>query len=134
MGWMAPAPGVAAPRWCCHAARAWSHHDGYYDRRPRPGRVQPGFPTRARQSRPADALTTTSANRRPAGAPSPRHRGAIAQLGERLNGIQEVGGSIPPGSTHSLKTAAFSGLRKALGISLYTGDVTGSEGWHDRSH
>jgi hypothetical protein len=25
--------------------------------------------------------------------------GAIAQLGERLNGIQEVGGSIPPGST-----------------------------------
>ncbi len=24
---------------------------------------------------------------------------AIAQLGERLNGIQEVGGSIPPGST-----------------------------------
>ncbi len=27
------------------------------------------------------------------------HRGAIAQLGERLNGIQEVGGSIPPGST-----------------------------------
>src|SRR4051794_38205607 len=28
-------------------------------------------------------------------------RGAIAQLGERLNGIQEVGGSIPPGSTIS---------------------------------
>ena len=27
--------------------------------------------------------------------------GAIAQLGERLNGIQEVGGSIPPGSTIS---------------------------------
>jgi hypothetical protein len=25
--------------------------------------------------------------------------GAIAQLGERLNGIQEVGGSIPLGST-----------------------------------
>src|SRR5437764_7429920 len=25
--------------------------------------------------------------------------GAIAQLGERLNGIQEVGGSTPPGST-----------------------------------
>jgi hypothetical protein len=24
--------------------------------------------------------------------------GAVAQLGERLNGIQEVGGSIPPGS------------------------------------
>jgi hypothetical protein len=27
--------------------------------------------------------------------------GAIAQLGERLNGIQEVGGSTPPGSTIS---------------------------------
>ena len=27
--------------------------------------------------------------------------GAIAQLGERLNGIQEVGGSTPPGSTKS---------------------------------
>ena len=25
--------------------------------------------------------------------------GAIAQLGERLHGMQEVGGSIPPGST-----------------------------------
>ena len=29
--------------------------------------------------------------------------GAIAQLGERLNGIQEVGGSIPPGSTSAIK-------------------------------
>ena len=28
-----------------------------------------------------------------------RHIGAIAQLGERLHGMQEVGGSIPPGST-----------------------------------
>ncbi len=28
--------------------------------------------------------------------------GAIAQMGERLNGIQEVGGSIPPGSTKFL--------------------------------
>jgi hypothetical protein len=27
------------------------------------------------------------------------HRGAVAQLGERLNGIQEVVGSIPIGST-----------------------------------
>ncbi len=27
--------------------------------------------------------------------------GAIAQLGERYNGIVEVGGSIPPGSTKS---------------------------------
>ena len=29
-------------------------------------------------------------------------RGAIAQLGERLNGIQEVRGSTPLGSTNSL--------------------------------
>jgi hypothetical protein len=29
----------------------------------------------------------------------PGANGAIAQLGERLNGIQEVGGSTPPGST-----------------------------------
>ena len=28
--------------------------------------------------------------------------GAVAQLGERLNGIQEVGGSIPPASTTKL--------------------------------
>ncbi len=28
-----------------------------------------------------------------------QQRGAIAQLGERLHGMQEVGGSIPPGST-----------------------------------
>lgn len=27
--------------------------------------------------------------------------GAIAQLGERLHGMQEVGGSIPPSSTIS---------------------------------
>ena len=34
------------------------------------------------------------------GFPDPRIPfGAIAQLGERLNGIQEVGGSTPPGST-----------------------------------
>ena len=28
------------------------------------------------------------------------YTGAIAQLGERLHGMQEVGGSIPPGSTN----------------------------------
>ena len=44
-------------------------------------------------------------------------QGAIAQLGERLNGIQEVGGSIPPGSTTSnpqglggLRDLDFSGI------------------------
>ena len=32
--------------------------------------------------------------------------GAIAQLGERLHGMQEVGGSIPPGST-TLRPSGF---------------------------
>ena len=40
-----------------------------------------------------------------AGNPSRRKRGAIAQLGERFNGIEEVVGSIPSGSTKD-----FSGL------------------------
>jgi hypothetical protein len=33
-------------------------------------------------------------------------KGAIAQLGERLHGMQEVGGSIPPGST-TLRPSGF---------------------------
>ena len=32
----------------------------------------------------------------------PSRNGAVAQLGERLNGIQEVSGSIPLGSTTKL--------------------------------
>jgi hypothetical protein len=36
----------------------------------------------------------------------PTQGGAIAQLGERLNGIQEVVGSIPIGSTMDLKNLA----------------------------
>ncbi len=36
-----------------------------------------------------------------------RPRGAVAQLGERLNGIQEVVGSIPIGSTSNLQLAAL---------------------------
>ena len=39
--------------------------------------------------------------------------GAIAQLGERLRGTQEVGGSIPPSSTN-----LFLGIRLLL-ISLF---------------
>ena len=35
----------------------------------------------------------------PPGNPNPGKSGAIAQLGERLNGIQEVSGSIPLSST-----------------------------------
>ncbi len=31
---------------------------------------------------------------------APQRRGAIAQLGERLHGMQEVSGSIPLGSTN----------------------------------
>ena len=38
--------------------------------------------------------------------------GAIAQLGERVNGIHEVGGSIPPGST--IKSIAYLGWSKPL--------------------
>jgi len=37
--------------------------------------------------------------------------GAIAQLGERVNGIHEVGGSIPPGSTISLDLDRLTGAR-----------------------
>ncbi len=36
-------------------------------------------------------------------------RGAIAQLGERYNGIVEVTGSIPVGSTNQLKGLAGNG-------------------------
>jgi hypothetical protein len=45
----------------------------------------------------------------PAGSPSHRHMfglGVIAQLVERLHGMQEVGGSIPPGSTNLFKDLA----------------------------
>ena len=40
--------------------------------------------------------------------PDPPLFGAIAQLGERLPCTQEVGGSIPPGSTKFAKDAAAS--------------------------
>ncbi len=36
----------------------------------------------------------------------PTLAGAVAQLGERLNGIQEVRGSIPLGSTNKIKSLA----------------------------
>ena len=36
-----------------------------------------------------------------------RRDGAIAQLGERYNGIVEVGGSIPPGSTNIFASAGL---------------------------
>ena len=37
--------------------------------------------------------------------------GAIAQLGERLHGMQEVGGSIPPGSTILLLQYGYLALK-----------------------
>jgi hypothetical protein len=40
------------------------------------------------------------------------YRGAVAQLGERLNGIQEVVGSIPIGST-TLRSGISPELRVA---------------------
>ncbi len=36
--------------------------------------------------------------------------GAVAQLGERVNGIHEVSGSIPLGSTRCLKTLVLEGF------------------------
>jgi hypothetical protein len=42
-----------------------------------------------------------------------RQSGAIAQLGERLNGIQEVSGSIPLGST-ILKPLEFLAVKQRL--------------------
>ena len=47
------------------------------------------------------------------GAAGRPERGAIAQLGERLNGIQEVVGSIPIGSTkHSSAVARLRPVSK----------------------
>jgi hypothetical protein len=50
-------------------------------------------------------------------------RGAIAQLGERLHGMQEVGGSIPPSSTILLGSSASPSSR-GLGHCPFTA-VTG---------
>src|SRR5690606_19125021 len=69
------------------------------------------FPGRARDHRSADDKDVHGAQADACGAgarltitaPVPTlsvsETGAIAQLGERYNGIVEVGGSIPPGST-----------------------------------
>ncbi len=45
--------------------------------------------------------------------------GAVAQLGERLNGIQEVVGSIPISSTIKIKR----GNSKEFPLSLFGGDT-----------
>ena len=56
--------------------------------------------------------------------------GAVAQLGARLDGIEEVVGSNPIGSTNSSKTAhAFSGFSAAaLESMLQTVRVIGAKG------
>ena len=57
-----------------------------------------------------------------------RSSGAIAQLGERLHGMQEVGGSIPPSSTILSPSSrglghrpftAVTGVRIPLGTPFY---------------
>ena len=55
--------------------------------------------------------------------PAPFH-GAIAQLGERLHGMQEVGGSIPPGSTIPFFRAFVLGGLAALLLSACGGPAT----------
>src|SRR4029450_13881066 len=47
----------------------------------------------------------------PGGAMPKAGYGSIAQLGERLHGMQEVGGSIPPGST-TLRPSGYAGRPK----------------------
>jgi hypothetical protein len=42
--------------------------------------------------------------------------GAIAQMGERVNGIHEVGGSIPPGSTNKPITTEIISLNDFVDV------------------
>ncbi len=51
------------------------------------------------ENRPHADTDSPPLTRAPAICYNSRPRGAVAQLGERLNGIQEVVGSIPIGST-----------------------------------
>jgi hypothetical protein len=53
-----------------------------------------------------------------------RKRGAVAQLGERLNGIQEVDGSIPFGSTNQIKNLRSEGRPSGRSFSLLTAILT----------
>ena len=46
-------------------------------------------------------------------------RGAVAQLGERLNGIQEVVGSIPIGSTKNIQQIRYLAVRESRAKSLF---------------
>jgi hypothetical protein len=51
-------------------------------------------------------------------------RGAVAQLGERLNGIQEVVGSIPIGSTMK-----FNHLPSHSAVTILVGASSGATCW-----
>ena len=50
--------------------------------------------------------------------------GAVAQLGERLNGIQEVDGSIPFGSTKSIKNLEREERPSGRSFSFLTATLT----------
>ena len=52
--------------------------------------------------------------------------GAVAQLGERLNGIQEVVGSIPSSSTSIIETCSVRPLRLAVRTPPFHGGNRGS--------
>jgi hypothetical protein len=56
-------------------------------------------------------------------------KGAIAQLGERLNGIQEVRGSTPLGSTRSLALAVPQCSKLSLKISIICNSVVRGCHW-----
>src|SRR5690606_27234576 len=49
-------------------------------------------------------------------------QGAIAQLGERLHGMQEVGGSIPPSSTKSAPPRPKTGRQSGFFMYGYCGN------------
>src|SRR5207247_3351407 len=69
----------------------------FFLRKVRPG-VRCGPPRMGRALTPRRVRVTPLRRAGPQ-AECAREYGALAQLGERLNGIQEVGGSIPPCST-----------------------------------
>jgi hypothetical protein len=61
--------------------------------------ADPSAPTSGATSRPRVLTSSGEAASRFPSVPNAGPRGAVAQLGERLNGIQEADGSIPFSST-----------------------------------
>ena len=76
-----------------------------------------------RAARPSPGVLTVGNRRGSLGSP----RGAVAQLGECLNGIQEVAGSIPAGSTIAKNSNRLPGrpvpwaVREATGCRAWSG-------------